>query len=120
MRARGLEPPRSYEHMDLNHACLPIPARPRATRSLAVFRPELMGTCVRMAHPTEMIDEVLRLRVGGLGARRIARQTGLPLGTVKDWVSGRLPRRASISTPQHLIVDNVDAYAYLLGMYLGD
>jgi lysylphosphatidylglycerol synthetase-like protein (DUF2156 family) len=28
MRAEGLEPPRSFEHQDLNLACLPVPARP--------------------------------------------------------------------------------------------
>ncbi len=29
MRAEGLEPTRSFEHRDLNPACLPVPARPR-------------------------------------------------------------------------------------------
>jgi hypothetical protein len=28
MRAEGLEPPRSFEHQDLNLDCLPVPARP--------------------------------------------------------------------------------------------
>jgi hypothetical protein len=34
MRARGLEPPRSYEHTVLSRACLPIPARPLESISL--------------------------------------------------------------------------------------
>src|SRR4051795_4475746 len=29
MRAEGLEPPRSFEHQDLNLDCLPVPARPQ-------------------------------------------------------------------------------------------
>src|SRR3954464_12998789 len=32
MRAEGLEPPRSFEHQDLNLDRLPVPARPRAHR----------------------------------------------------------------------------------------
>src|SRR5688572_776379 len=33
MRAEGLEPTRSFEHQDLNLACLPIPARPQPPES---------------------------------------------------------------------------------------
>jgi hypothetical protein len=32
MRAEGVEPTRSFEHRDLNPACLPVPARPQAGR----------------------------------------------------------------------------------------
>ncbi|MDX6607131.1 MAG: hypothetical protein QOD14_1671 [Solirubrobacterales bacterium] len=33
MRAEGLEPPRSFEHQDLNLDRLPVPARPQASDS---------------------------------------------------------------------------------------
>jgi hypothetical protein len=33
MRAEGLEPPRSFEHQDLNLDRLPVPARPHAPES---------------------------------------------------------------------------------------
>lgn len=78
--------------------------------------------------------EVLELRGEGLGARRIARRTGLPLGTVKDWLAGRLPahsrrlHRGAVLEPfcarcghqaHHFAALPIE-YVYLLGLYLGD
>jgi hypothetical protein len=72
---------------------------------------------------------VLELRRQGLGARRIAARTGLPLSTVRDWLAGRLPRHArstaasdcSVCGHQQHAFDDLSAdYCYLLGLYLGD
>lgn len=75
--------------------------------------------------------EVLALREQtGLGARRIAAQTGLPIWTVRDWLAGGpaagsqssasgrdLPALRSGQAP---LLRSAAAYVYLLGLYLGD
>jgi hypothetical protein len=75
------------------------------------------------------VAAVLRLRAEGLGARRIARRTGLPVSTVRDWLRGKLPHRphagggASCDRcghPAHGFSGLDGVYAYLLGVYLGD
>jgi hypothetical protein len=79
------------------------------------------------------VVRVLELRAEGLGARRIARLTGLPAGTVRDWLAGKLPRHSlpdadipdPSSCPQcgheaHRFCELPASYAYLLGVYLGD
>jgi hypothetical protein len=38
MRMRGLEPPQSYLHTDLNRARLPIPPHPRAGPTIPIVR----------------------------------------------------------------------------------
>ena len=79
-------------------------------------------------HGAKTVTEVLQLRKSGLGARRISAQTGLPVRTVTDWLAGRTPRRWTAEraggcercgAASHLI-DDAAAYAYLLGLYLGD
>lgn len=45
-------------------------------------------------HSQATIAKVLALRQDGLGARRIASRTGLPVGTVRDWLAGGLPAHA--------------------------
>jgi hypothetical protein len=79
-------------------------------------------------HSTDTVAEALRLADSGFGARRIAARTGVPVRTVTDWLAGRTPRgrtAASASTclacgaSSHLVRDPA-AYAYLLGLYLGD
>jgi hypothetical protein len=83
-----------------------------------------------MTRPRAHVEEVLALRHEGLGARRIARRTGIPIKTIQDWLSA--PDRA-LARPRQLrgvgacAADcdpwaNLDdrAYTYLLGMYLGD
>lgn len=37
LRKKGLEPSRTYIHMNLNHACLPIPALPQARIIVSLF-----------------------------------------------------------------------------------
>lgn len=86
-------------------------------------------------HSRATVVEALRLRdEEGLGARRVARRLGLPLGTVRDWHGGKLPMhsRAIASgepLPSSCSICGQDAhrlsrlsreYVYLLGLYLGD
>jgi hypothetical protein len=69
---------------------------------------------------------VLRLSDEGLNNCEIARRTGVPRGTVRDWVRGKALHRLRDETctrcgETHIRFDppNRD-YAYLLGLYLGD
>jgi hypothetical protein len=85
-------------------------------------------------HSRAAIAEVLELRRHGLGARRISRRTGLPVGTVRDWLAGKLPRHSLRVLPgevvqpachrcggeQHGFDHLPQSYSYLLGIYLGD
>ena len=83
-------------------------------------------------HGRDAVAEVLGLREQGLGARRIAARTDLPVATVRDWLAGRVPRhsRPTGSEPRracrrcgherHRFADLPAAYVYLLGLYLGD
>lgn len=70
-----------------------------------------------------LVDELLRQ---GLNDCEIARRTGIPRGTVRDWRSGRQPRhgRQSDFGPAHapptIPVDRRRHYAHVLGLYLGD
>ena len=79
-------------------------------------------------HSLDRVSDVLELRTQGLGARRIARRTGLPLSTVSDWVAGQLPRSYRPGThgcsvcggAAHIPGELPYDYIYLLGLYLGD
>jgi hypothetical protein len=62
------------------------------------------------------IDRVVDLAGSGLNKSAIARATGIPRSTVRDWLSGRLPHLADDGPP----VVPPGPYAYLLGLYLGD
>jgi hypothetical protein len=83
-----------------------------------------------MRNPQEVAD-VLALLALGLTHCEISRRTGVPRSTVRDWASGSLPRRSSLSnTACGCSVCGADehdpgalpqaAYGYLLGLYLGD
>jgi hypothetical protein len=63
------------------------------------------------------VDRVLRLALAGLGSSAIARRTGIPRETVRDWLHGRVPRRAA---PGGRPPVPPAAYSRLLGLYLGD
>jgi hypothetical protein len=74
--------------------------------------------------PQTQVDEVLALSAAGYSDNQIARRTGIPRRTVSDWRRGRVSvlRRGPGSCgldhdPRELAPA---AYAYLLGMYLGD
>lgn len=70
-------------------------------------------------------DEVHRLIASGMNDCAIARATGIPRPTVKDWrhQGTHRPERAQrrSSCPRcDLVALDERAYAYLLGLYLGD
>jgi hypothetical protein len=85
-------------------------------------------------HSPTTVEHVLALRHEGLGARRIARAVGLPVGTVRDWLAGRVPKHSrpvdpaavlertcdACGHPAHNFLALPEAYVYLLGLYLGD
>ena len=85
-------------------------------------------------HSQSTVAEVLALRDAGLGPRRISKRTSLPVGTVRDWLAGRLPRHSRAIDPsvpiptacpscghaEHRFDELPREYAYLLGLYLGD
>ena len=85
-----------------------------------------------MRHERE-VAQVLALAKEGLNNCEIARRTGIPRETVRDWVGGRTPRRQDADRarsrvgcvrcggPKHSFDElPPGAYAYLLGAYLGD
>ena len=86
-------------------------------------------------HSRATVAEALRLREQGLGAVRVARRLGLPVGTVRDWHAGKLPRHSRTESQdgrpippacpvcnqdEHPLSELPRAYVYLLGLYLGD
>ena len=79
----------------------------------------------------EDVTAVLELGASGLSASAIARQTGVPRGTVRDWLSGQVPRCVTVQGVPvascskcggiaHRFGRLPSAYVYLLGLYLGD
>jgi hypothetical protein len=70
------------------------------------------------------VDYVLALSAEGLNHCEIARRTGIPRATVRDWVNGKVPSRARSEPPRWPLDESVFGpraeYAYLLGLYLGD
>jgi hypothetical protein len=82
----------------------------------------------------EEVRLVERLAAEGLNNCQIARRTGLPRTTVRDWVAGRTPGRsprrgwasrdescAVCGHPRHQPSQlPAEQYAYLFAMYLGD
>ena len=92
MRAVGLEPTRSLEHGHLKPACLPVSSRPqRADRTAA--RPVCRRRFLPWRHPTkgatmrsaEEFNNVRQLIAAGMNDCAIARLTGIPRTTVRDW-----------------------------------
>jgi hypothetical protein len=82
-----------------------------------------------VTHPSEDVESVLHLARRGLNGCEIARATGIPRGTVRDWVSGRIPRRvhgrpdepcSGCHRHEDLVDPDFPAYSYLFGLYLGD
>jgi hypothetical protein len=81
---------------------------------------------------TRSVDEVskcLEMRAAGLNACQIARATGIPRATVRDWITGRLPRGRddcgfgvchACGQQEHVRDAFTAEYAYVLGVYLGD
>jgi hypothetical protein len=80
-----------------------------------------------MTHPTPVVELALALRREGLSATEIGRRIGVPRPTVRDWVSGREPRRVrrrngcpGCGGAIHDFGALPAAYVYVLGLYLGD
>ena len=82
----------------------------------------------------EEVRRVQRLIEYGLNDCQVARQTGIPRGTIRDWRHGKVPRRGPLGSripAEHSCpacghrkhdfgaLPAAD-YAYLLGLYLGD
>lgn len=71
------------------------------------------------------VARVRRLAAGGANASQISRATRIPRSTVRGWLGGRLPGRHRqqriVYFPAALVHrENAAAYAYVLGLYLGD
>jgi hypothetical protein len=76
-------------------------------------------------HPRSTVDRALQLSSQGLIDREVAQITGVSIGAVQKWRTGvrRSPeteqRHANCPRCDHKPLDE-SAYAYLLGLYLGD
>lgn len=77
-------------------------------------------------HPEVAVEAVAKLAQNGLRASEIARRTGIPRSTVRDWLGGQTPRRdreascENCGGRRHSYSALPSRYVYLLGMYLGD
>jgi hypothetical protein len=83
-------------------------------------------------HSPARVDDVLRLAQEGRTTTEVARLTGLPRSTVRDWLNGTVPRRAvrrrggsigecrQCKGPEHEFSALPAEYMYALGLYLGD
>jgi hypothetical protein len=79
-----------------------------------------------IAWSPEVVDKALHLRSSGASTYEIARILGVPRASVANWCRGRVPmgRRSQERCRQcggrrHESIE-AEAYAYLLGLYLGD
>jgi hypothetical protein len=81
-----------------------------------------------MTHPVGIVTRSLELAAEGRTATEVARIVGVPRGTVRDWMYGRVPGRCRLEANggctscgrMHDFESLPSVYAYLLGMYLGD
>ena len=85
-----------------------------------------------VARPSEDIERVQRLLCIGLSQAEAARQAGVPRGTVRTWITlgtdtvlearraGEHAAHHDASDCHHVRCAPETAYAYLLGLYLGD
>jgi hypothetical protein len=74
-------------------------------------------------HPKATVDRALRLSRQGLNDRQVAEIVGVSLGAVQKWRTGirRHPDKERSCCPHcHGTPLDEPAYAYLLGLYLGD
>ena len=74
--------------------------------------------------PPHEFEAVQRLIADGMNDCAIARHTGIPRPTVRDWRRRPRARRRIVSTSCHIDHDfagiPAKAYSYVLGVYLGD
>lgn len=77
-------------------------------------------------YPRKVVDEALRLHAQGWTDRRVAESVGVSIWTVRHWRTGRRrsPQTEADRTRYCPICSDArldpEAYAYLLGLYLGD
>ena len=119
-------PPRLWRNWSTRGSQAPVGASPWGFESLQPHQGNASDV-----HSRAAVAEVLALRSEGLGARRIARRTKLPLSTVRDWLVGRLPAHSRVERAIASVCETcgcdahsfdrlLPAYVYLLGLYLGD
>jgi hypothetical protein len=80
-----------------------------------------------MTRPIDVVTESLALAGRGLSTSEVARRVRVPRSTVRDWLAGRVPAGYECGGTGcitcgavHDLAGLPAAYAYLLGMYLGD
>jgi hypothetical protein len=83
-------------------------------------------------HEPGVVAAAVRLSQEGISGVAIARDLGVPRGTVRDWLAGKVPRSSRLfSAASGELCDTCGGephdfgqlppeYAYLLGLYLGD
>jgi hypothetical protein len=80
-------------------------------------------------HRRDQIDHAIRLAEDGRTPTEVARITGVPRSTVRDWLQGAVPLNAIRSMdgecgrcrrPTHEFSALPVEYVYVLGLYLGD
>jgi Homeodomain-like domain len=74
-------------------------------------------------HSQGTVEAALNLAQSGANATEIARRLSVPRRTVCDWLSGSLPHAPACAAgcnAAHRFGELPAAYAYLLGLYLGD
>ena len=79
-------------------------------------------------HDADLVRRALALHAAGLSQTEVARRAGVARSTARNWIEGRIPR--SSACPQRCLREGLEhhdrsgvptgAYAYLLGLYLGD
>jgi hypothetical protein len=126
MRAEGVEPPRSFEQWHLKPSCLPfhhargVPILPSSESTNLSAAPHRFGD-MRSA---EQFGAAKQLIAAGLNDCAISRQIGVPRTTVRDWRRRPAVRSRDPGAPCGVAHDfaqlPASAYAYTLGMYLGD
>jgi hypothetical protein len=104
----------------------PLKPWPRSVRSRTYVR------IPKVTRPVEQTMLVEDLAAAGYTHAEIARRSGVPIGTVENWLRGRLSRRARrarlgetscrrCGADEHQFAQlPTDTYAYLLGVYPGD
>src|SRR4029079_4126204 len=95
--------PHRRRSVDLCNKSVPVPALLPTARHYQIMRSRAE------------VDLVLALGKAGATQSEIARLTGISRTTARTWLTGRIPHH-----PRSALAPPPGAYAYLLGLYLGD